>query len=72
MSALLGQCGFEVAQTRSFGRIFTYGYWLSRICNYPKAIYRLAAAGIHTLGIEQKFLYLDTRDSMEICAVRRP
>ena len=71
MRALLEQCGFEVVQVRSFGRIFTYGYWLSRIRNYPRSIYRLAAAVIRTLGIEQKFLYLDTRDSMEICAVRR-
>jgi 2-polyprenyl-3-methyl-5-hydroxy-6-metoxy-1,4-benzoquinol methylase len=71
LSALLEQCGFEVARARSFGRIFTYGYWLSRIRTYPKVIYRFAALAIRTLGIEEKFLYLDTRDSMEICAVER-
>ncbi len=71
MTALLDQCGFDVVQMRSFGRIFTYGYWLSRIRSYPAFFHHSVAAMIGALGIEQKFLYLDTRDSMEVCAIRR-
>lgn len=70
LSAMLEKAGFEVAQVKSYGRIFTYGYWLSRLKNYPRWAFGAAGALIRALSVEDKFLYLDTRDSMEVCALR--
>jgi hypothetical protein len=53
LSALLGQVGFEVVLIKSYGRIFTYGYWLSRVRHYPGWIHRSAAAVIGGLLSEK-------------------
>jgi len=71
LQATLEQAGFDVVFTKSYGRVFTYGYWLSRLKNYPRLVSWTAGALIRGLGIENKFLYLDTRDSLEVCARRR-
>ncbi len=71
MTALLRETGFEVELVKSYGRIFTWGYWLSRLKNYPAPIYRAVSAVVSALGLDAKFLYIDTRDSMEVCARRR-
>ncbi|MBI5631772.1 MAG: class I SAM-dependent methyltransferase [Elusimicrobia bacterium] len=71
LQELLRRQGYETALCRSYGRIFTWNYWLSRLTNYPKFLSRALAAVIRTFGVEDKFLYLDTRDSMQIIA-RRP
>ena len=71
LGALLRETGFEVELVKSYGRIFTWGYWLSRLKNYPAPIYRTVAAVVSGLGLDAKFLYIDTRDSMEVCARRR-
>ena len=71
LGALLRETGFEVELVKSYGRIFTWGYWLSRLKNYPAPIYRAVAAVVSGLGLDAKFLYIDTRDSMEVCARRR-
>ena len=71
LGRLLRETGFEVELTKSYGRIFTWGYWLSRLKNYPAPIYRLVAAVVQAFGVDNKFLYIDTRDSMEVCARRR-
>jgi SAM-dependent methyltransferase len=71
LGLLLEKNGFEVVWNKSYGRIFTYGYWLSRVKNYPWVIRFLLGTVIRFLGIEEKVVYIDTRDSMEICAVRR-
>ena len=55
----------------NLGRIFTYSYWLSRLKNYPKSVFLTAGGLIKVLGLENKLLYIDTRDSMEICARKR-
>jgi SAM-dependent methyltransferase len=68
LGQMLERAGLEPVLTRSYGRIFTYGYWLSRIRNYPAFAYRAVAAVIRALEIEDKFLYLNTRDSIEMCA----
>ncbi len=68
LTAMLGRAGFEVVLLKSYGRIFTYGYWLSRLRTYPTWIYRSVAAVIAGLRLSEKMLYLDTRDSMEVCA----
>jgi 2-polyprenyl-3-methyl-5-hydroxy-6-metoxy-1,4-benzoquinol methylase len=71
LTALLRDAGFEVELVKSYGRIFTWGYWLSRLKNYPTAVYRTVSAVVATLGLDGKFLYIDTRDSMEVVARRR-
>ena len=65
---MLKEAGFEVRLEKSFGRMFSYGYWLSRLRNYPRLVYRSVEAAIEGLDIKEKLLYLDTRDSMEVCA----
>ena len=71
MLRLLGEVGFEVVEMRSFGRIFTYGYWLSRLDKYPALVRGAAGAVVRTMGWQNKVLYLNTRDSMEVLARRR-
>ncbi len=68
---LLLQNGFEVVLNKSYGRIFTWGYWASRLRHYPSWIYAAVQGFVARAGIEHKFIYLDTRDSMEVCAVKR-
>jgi SAM-dependent methyltransferase len=70
LGLLLEEAGLEVRETRSFGRIFTYGYWLSRLAAYPAPIRGLVGALVRTLGWEDKVLYLNTRDTMEVIAAR--
>lgn len=71
MRALLERAGFEVRFEKSYGRVFTYDYWLSRLANYPAWVHQAVGAAVRALGVEHKFLYLDTRDSMEVCALAR-
>lgn len=68
---LLEDSGFDPVDTRSYGRIFTWGYWLTRLSNYPRALTAPIEALVAALGIRDKFLYLDTRDSMQVIARRR-
>jgi SAM-dependent methyltransferase len=71
MAAALERAGFEVVEVRSYGRIFTWGYWLSRLSNYPRLAQAPVEAAMKLLGIRDKFLYLDTRDSMQLVARRK-
>jgi 2-polyprenyl-3-methyl-5-hydroxy-6-metoxy-1,4-benzoquinol methylase len=71
LTRLLDETGLSVREIRSFGRIFTYGYWLSRLSAYPAAVRGGVGAAIRLLGWEDKVLYINTRDSMEVIAVRR-
>jgi 2-polyprenyl-3-methyl-5-hydroxy-6-metoxy-1,4-benzoquinol methylase len=71
LTAMLEKNGFQVVWLKRYGRMFTYKYWLSRLKSYPRWLSATAGAIIRGLGIEDKFLYLDTRDSMEVCAVKR-
>lgn len=71
MGAMLEKAGFAIVESRSYGRIFTWGYWLSRLANYPSAVRLPVAALIEGLGLRDKFLYLDTRDSMQVVARKR-
>ena len=72
LQQLLRETGFQPVLTRSYGRIFTYGYWSSRLRGYPSFVHRPVARVIDALGIHDKLLYLDTRDSVELCAVKEP
>ena len=71
LSRMLGAAGFETVRTASFGRIFSYGYWASRLRNYPAPIYRAVTGSIRLWGLEDKLLYLNTRDAREVCARKR-
>lgn len=70
LARLLAQEGFEVVYQRSFGRIFSWGYWLSRLSHYPAPVRGAVSAFVSALGLSDKLLYLDTRDSVEVVARR--
>ncbi|OGS19002.1 MAG: hypothetical protein A2219_04335 [Elusimicrobia bacterium RIFOXYA2_FULL_50_26] len=71
MQRLLEENGFVVTGARSFGRIFTYDYWLSRLAGYPRPLRAAVSSIIKLFDINNKPVYIDTRDSMEMCAVKR-
>jgi SAM-dependent methyltransferase len=71
LKRMMTQVGFEVRQCGSYGRVFSYGYWLSRLRNYPAWIVWPVSFFLSLLGWSGKVLYLDTRDSMEVIAVKR-
>lgn len=71
MAGMLEKAGFRMEFARSYGRIFSWGYWLSRLSNYPRIATAPVCALVELLGIRDKFLYLDTRDSMQVVARRR-
>jgi len=70
LSRALALAGLRPAWEKSFGRIFTFGYWASRLRHYPAPVHRALTAAIRLLDVEDKFLYLNTRDSLEVCAVK--
>lgn len=72
MTAMLTRAGLDAALVKSFGRIFTWSYWASRLRHYPSFVSGPVNAFIRAFGLEQKFLYIDTRDSMEVVAVKKP
>jgi hypothetical protein len=69
---MFSAAGLETIWAASFGRIFSYGYWASRLRHYPAPLYRALSGSIRALGCKDKFLYLNTRDSIEVCARKRP
>jgi len=71
LECLLAEASARIVRRKSFGRIFSYGYWCSRLKNYPSWTHSLVRPAITLLGIEDKLLYLDTRDSIEVCALKR-
>ena len=71
LAEMLTQVGFEPVFKRSYGRIFTYAYWASRLKSYPRPVSATVSAFVRRLGFEDKPLYLDTRDTVEMCAMRR-
>jgi len=68
---MLDETGFTVVETRSFGRIFTLDYWLGRLRNYPKPVSWLIERAIALFGVRDKIFYLNTRDSVELVAIRK-
>jgi 2-polyprenyl-3-methyl-5-hydroxy-6-metoxy-1,4-benzoquinol methylase len=68
LSRMLREQGLEIELTKSFGRIFTWGYWYSRLQNYPAFLRVPVGWLIDALKMHSKLLYIDTRDSVEICA----
>ena len=68
---LLKKSGFEVIYINSFGRIFTYKYWLSRLINYNKIFYKAIRLIINMFNAGDKFVYINTRDSVEVIAKKK-
>ena len=71
MRRMLDALGFDVVEMKSYGRIFTLHYWLSRIKNYPRIYSKLIKCVIDTLNVRNKMVYINTRDSMEVVAQKR-
>ena len=72
LGRMLEEAGFTVVEARSFGRIFTLDYWLGRLRNYPKALTWIIDRAIGFFGVRDKVFYINTRDSVELIALRKP
>jgi len=70
LARILKEAGFEVVITRSFGRVFTLDYWLSRLRHYSSPVNRLLRWGIERWALNHKLVYINTMDSIECCARR--
>lgn len=68
LERLLHENGFTVVQLKSYGRIFTWGYWVSRLRGYPRWVEAPVSFFVRHLGLADKELYLNTRDSLEVVA----
>lgn len=71
LTRLLENSGYSVVEIRSYGRVFTWRYWLTRLSNYPRVVRRAAGLLMRLAGREDKFLYIDTRDSIQVVAQKR-
>jgi 2-polyprenyl-3-methyl-5-hydroxy-6-metoxy-1,4-benzoquinol methylase len=65
---ILAEAGFETVLLRSFGRVFTLNYWLSRMRHYSAPVNRLLRWGIEHWSLGRKLVYINTMDSIECCA----
>jgi len=72
LTALLMEAGFETVFIHSFGRVFTLDYWLSRLRHYSSPSIRFLRWAIQRWGLGRKLVYLNTRDSIECGARKRP
>lgn len=70
LGSLLEKNGFELELCRSYGRMFTLDYWASRLKNYPALVRVFVEKSIGVLQVRDKFVYINTRDSLELLARR--
>jgi len=70
LKELAGVHNFHCLEITPLGRIFTCGYWLTRLRNYPRFIYKTSEIIIRRLGIKNKLVYLNTWDSMQACFIK--
>ncbi|MBI5625301.1 MAG: class I SAM-dependent methyltransferase [Elusimicrobia bacterium] len=68
LTSLLEKKGFETRLCRSYGRMFTLDYWSSRLKNYPPLLRSFVEKSIGVLRVRDKFVYINTRDSLEVVA----
>ena len=71
LGVILEELGFEIVLKKSFGRMFSLGYWLSRLKNYPAFVRLPVEKFIGAMNMKDKLVYIDTRDTMEICARKK-
>ncbi|MBU2530377.1 MAG: class I SAM-dependent methyltransferase, partial [Elusimicrobia bacterium] len=69
LGKMLKELGFKVVLKKSYGRIFSLNYWASRLKNYPAFLRLPIEKLIDVFDLKDKLVYLDTRDTMEICAI---
>lgn len=70
LQEMLRKSGFKIVRMRSYGRMFTYGYWLSRLKNYPFVVRQPITRLINAIGASDKIAYINTFDSIELCAIK--
>lgn len=70
LEGLLAEHGFETRLCRSYGRMFTLEYWSSRLRNYPALVRAFVEKSIGVMQVRDKFVYINTRDSIELAAVK--
>jgi SAM-dependent methyltransferase len=68
---LLDKAGFEPILLRSYGRVFTLDYWISRLRHYASPIVGFLRWVIRRWGMGRKLVYMNTMDSIECCARKR-
>jgi len=68
LRALLKRAGYDVLLIKSYGRVFRMSYWVSRLQNYSPWVTRSLRWGIDRAGVGQKLVYINTLDSIEVCA----
>jgi 2-polyprenyl-3-methyl-5-hydroxy-6-metoxy-1,4-benzoquinol methylase len=71
LSDMVRKAGFDVVSVKTYGRVFRTAYWASRLKNYSSWVTRLINAGIHSARIHEKLIYINTFDSIELCARKR-
>jgi SAM-dependent methyltransferase len=71
LSRLLEQHGFDTVVVRSYTRVFTLGYWASRLEHFHPGLARIATALVDRLGLAQLRIPLNLGDMMEVLARKR-
>jgi 2-polyprenyl-3-methyl-5-hydroxy-6-metoxy-1,4-benzoquinol methylase len=71
ISRLLEQHGFEVVVARSYTRVFTLGYWASRLEHFHPVMGRGGSALFRMLGLAGIRVPLNLGDMMEVLARRQ-
>jgi len=71
LRAMVEKAGFEVVMVQSFGRSFTGRYWISRLRNYSPFFTGMVMRAMDRLGLLHKIIYINTFDSIELCARKK-
>jgi SAM-dependent methyltransferase len=68
LGRLLRRHGFEVVVSRSYTRVFTLGYWASRLEHFHPVPARVATTVFRALGVANLRIPLNLGDMMEVVA----
>ncbi len=71
MRQMLEEEGFEVIHLGSFGRVFRLAYWISRLNGYSPTLTEKLVCWSKKVRLGNKLVYINTFDSMEVCARKR-
>ncbi len=71
MKKLLEKHGYDVVISRTYTRVFTIGYWASRLEHFSPALGRATVKFFTILGLADKQLKLNLGDMMEVVARKR-
>ena len=56
---------------KSVGRVFRFSYWISRLHGYSPKLTERLTRWAQKAGVANKIVYINTFDSMEVCARKR-